>query len=71
MAITSSRLKDLELIDAIVPEPLGGAHRDPEVMATSLKQVLTEWLSQISSVDIGQIVEERYQRLMRYGKFIG
>jgi len=71
MAITSSRLKDLELIDEVVPEPLGGAHRDVAAVARSLKQVLGEWLEKVGSVDIDRLLEERYQRLMRYGKFNG
>jgi len=71
MAITSSRLKDLELIDEVVPQPLGGAHRDVAAVARSLKQVLGEWLEKVGSVDIDRLLEERYQRLMRYGKFNG
>jgi acetyl-CoA carboxylase carboxyl transferase subunit alpha len=71
MAITSMRLKELELIDAVIPEPLGGAHRDPEVMAKSLKQVVVEWLQQIESMGIDELLEQRYQRLMHYGKFAG
>lgn len=69
MAITSTRLKELELIDAIIAEPLGGAHRDVETMTKSLKQVLLDLLDQISAVDIDTLLETRYQRLMRYGKF--
>ena len=46
MAITSDRLKELGLIDAIVPEPLGGAHRDPAAQAELLKQTLIEHLQQ-------------------------
>jgi acetyl-CoA carboxylase carboxyl transferase subunit alpha len=71
MAITSSRLKDLELIDEVVPEPLGGAHRDADTTALSLKQALGEWLETIAQADLEQLLEERYQRLMRYGKFDG
>jgi len=69
MAITSNKLKDLELIDAVIAEPLGGAHRDMEIMAKSLKQVLLDLLEQISAVDLDVLLETRYQRLMRYGKF--
>lgn len=69
MAITSTRLKELELIDAIIAEPLGGAHRDVETMTKSLKQVLLDLLDQISAVDMDMLLETRYQRLMRYGKF--
>jgi acetyl-CoA carboxylase carboxyl transferase subunit alpha len=69
MAITSSRLKELELIDAIIPEPLGGAHRDIDSVAKSLKQYIVEWLEQFASQNLEQLLEERYQRLMRYGRF--
>lgn len=69
MAITSNRLKELELIDAVIPEPLGGAHRDMETIAKTLKQTLLERLTQLNSVDLNELLETRYQRLMRYGKF--
>lgn len=69
MAITSNRLKELELVDSIIPEPLGGAHRDIETMAKTLKQVLLERLVQFNGIDLDIFLETRYQRLMRYGKF--
>jgi len=69
MAITSARLKDQQLIDVIVSEPLGGAHRDPTAMARSLKAALIEGLSAISGRPIDDLLEERYQRLMSYGAF--
>ncbi|KOR33529.1 acetyl-CoA carboxylase subunit alpha [Achromatium sp. WMS3] len=73
MAITASRLKELELIDAIIPEPLGGAHRDIDTMARKLKQAIVEWLEQIDTaeLDINGLLEQRFQRLMDYGKFTG
>jgi acetyl-CoA carboxylase carboxyl transferase subunit alpha len=71
MAITSDRLKEMELIDAVVAEPLGGAHRDPEAVARSLKQALVEWLETVRKIELEQLLEARYQRLMRYGKFNG
>ena len=69
MAITSDRLKKLELIDQVVPEPLGGAHRDQVTTARSLKEALLESLETLSGVTVEQLLEDRYQRLMRYGKF--
>jgi acetyl-CoA carboxylase carboxyl transferase subunit alpha len=71
MAITSNRLKEFELIDGIIAEPLGAAHRDMDTMAKSLKHVLIELLDQISAIEISALLEIRYQRLMRYGKFVG
>jgi len=69
LGITSSRLKTLGLIDRIVPEPLGGAHRDPQASAQSLKRALTEALKQIQDKKPKELVETRLERLMGYGKF--
>jgi acetyl-CoA carboxylase carboxyl transferase subunit alpha len=69
LGITSARLKELGLIDAIVPEPLGGAHRDPAQMADNLRDVLSESLQTLRAMDIDQLLERRYQRLMGYGQF--
>ena len=69
LAITSSRLKTLGLIDKIVPEPLGGAHRDPQATAQSLRKALAEALKQLQEKKPRELVEERLERLMGYGKF--
>ncbi|WP_428607781.1 acetyl-CoA carboxylase carboxyl transferase subunit alpha [Sedimenticola sp.] len=69
MAITSDRLKELNLIDTIIPEPPGGAHRDPEAAAGNLKQALLDSLHQLDQKPMDQLLEERYQRLMSYGDF--
>jgi acetyl-CoA carboxylase carboxyl transferase subunit alpha len=69
LGITSSRLKALGLIDRIVPEPLGGAHREPQVAAQSLKRALLEAVKQLQEKKPKQLVEERLERLMGYGKF--
>lgn len=69
MAITSSRLKRLQLVDEIVPEPLGGAHRAPAVMASRLKQSLYDSLSEIDEVPLEQLLDRRYERLMSVGAF--
>jgi acetyl-CoA carboxylase carboxyl transferase subunit alpha len=69
MAITSDRLKEFELIDEIVPEPLGGAHRHSEVAAQNLKAALLTSLQRLDEKSIEQLLEERYQRLMSYGAF--
>ena len=69
MGIVSSRLRELGLIDRIVPEPLGGAHRHLQDMAARLKQVLMEELDQLSAESSSALLESRYQRLMRYGEF--
>src|SRR4051812_23741630 len=69
LGITSNRLKTLGLIDRIVPEPLGGAHRDPQMAAQSLKRALTEALKQVQDKKPKELVETRLERLMGYGKF--
>jgi acetyl-CoA carboxylase carboxyl transferase subunit alpha len=69
MAITSDRLKALELIDEIVPEPLGGAHRDIDAMARNLKHALLEALDGLLATPVDKLLDARYQRLMSYGDF--
>jgi acetyl-CoA carboxylase carboxyl transferase subunit alpha len=69
LGITASRLKTLGLIDKIVPEPLGGAHRDPQVAAQSLKKALAEALKTLQEKKPKELVETRLERLMSYGKF--
>jgi acetyl-CoA carboxylase carboxyl transferase subunit alpha len=69
LGITASRLKALGLIDKIVPEPLGGAHRDPQATAQSLRKALAEALKQLQQKKPKELVEERLERLMSYGKF--
>ena len=68
MGITASRLKSLGLIDKVVNEPLGGAHRDPEAMATNLKKALQEALKQLDEMSTDELLEARYKRLMDYGR---
>ena len=69
LGITANRLKTLGLIDKIVPEPLGGAHRDPQVAAQALKKALAEALKQLQEKKPKELVESRLERLMAYGKF--
>jgi acetyl-CoA carboxylase carboxyl transferase subunit alpha len=67
MGITSSRLLELGLIDAIVDEPLGGAHRDPAAMADRLQQALSIQLAGVGTLATDRLLERRYRRLMAYG----
>ncbi len=69
LAITANRLKTLGLIDRIVDEPMGGAHRDPDLMMQSLRKALTEALRQFDGKSMDEILKLRYERLMSYGKF--
>ena len=67
MGLTADRLKELGLIDNIVPEPLGGAHRNYHEMARNLKQCLVEELNELDTFDKDGLLERRYERLMSYG----
>ncbi len=69
MGLTSSRLHELELVDRIVPEPLGGAHRDYAAVGSSLAEALWDELSRISEMPVDELLETRYRRLMRQGRF--
>jgi acetyl-CoA carboxylase carboxyl transferase subunit alpha len=69
MGITSQRLHELGLVDQVVGEPLGGAHRDPEWMAASLKKRLLETLDRLTEQPPEQLLERRYRRLIGYGAF--
>ena len=71
LGITAPRLLELGLIDKIVREPLGGAHRDPRAMAIRLKAVLLNQLDALEQQDAAGLVEQRYRRLRRYGAFKG
>ncbi|MRD73780.1 acetyl-CoA carboxylase carboxyltransferase subunit alpha [Rhodocyclus tenuis] len=68
MGITAARLKSLGLIDRVVPEPLGGAHRDHAAMAQNLKKALQESLRQVSALSTQELLDARFQRLMAYGR---
>jgi acetyl-CoA carboxylase carboxyl transferase subunit beta len=69
LGITASRLKTLGVIDKIVNEPLGGAHRDPAAAANNLRKALQDALRSLSEKSPSQLVEERFERLMGHGKF--
>ena len=69
MSITSSKLLAHGLIDGVVDEPLGGAHRDQKQMAKNLKKMLSKEMGQLLSVPIDDLLVKRYDRLMSYGKF--
>lgn len=69
MNMTAQRLKELGLIDILIPEPLGGAHRDIETTAENISIVLEEILRQLNALSIEEILENRYQRFMQFGHF--
>jgi acetyl-CoA carboxylase carboxyl transferase subunit alpha len=67
MGVTAPQIKALGLINTIIDEPLGGAHRDYRGMAASLKAALKQQLSQLQSLDKSTLMQERYDRLMSFG----
>ena len=71
MGITAARLKSLGLVDKVIREPLGGAHRNPRGMAIRLKAILLNQLDELEKLDDATLLDRRYERLRGYGAFIG
>jgi acetyl-CoA carboxylase carboxyl transferase subunit alpha len=69
LALTAQRLKDLQLIDTIVPEPVGAAHRDYEAMMANMNKALARALSEVEDLSEKELLERRHQRFMSYGQF--
>lgn len=69
LGITAPKLKSIGLVDKIVPEPLGGAHRNLDVALQSLKTAISEALAEVGEDSLPQLLNRRYARLMGYGKF--
>ncbi len=69
MGITSNRLFELELVDRVVEEPLGGAHRDPVAMADTLSQAISEELSSLEALSTETLLERRAEKWRAYGRF--
>ncbi|MBU0656684.1 MAG: acetyl-CoA carboxylase carboxyltransferase subunit alpha [Gammaproteobacteria bacterium] len=69
MGITADRLKSLGLIDQIIPEPLGGAHRDMEASARLVGEALESNLRDLKAMNIDKLLDRRYQRIMGFGQF--
>lgn len=69
MGITAARLKTLGLIDRVITEPTGGAHRDHRAVALALKKALQDQLKQVAAMSPAELVERRFERVMGYGRF--
>jgi len=67
MNLTADRILQLGLVDGVIPEPLGGAHRNIDQMAQSIKKELVKQLDQLQTRPINKLVDDRYQRIMSYG----
>jgi len=68
MQLTADRLFKLKLIDQVIPEPLGGAHRDPDAMAAALKKALVDNVRLLEQLSVTELLDKRYQRLMAVGR---
>ncbi|MBK7332433.1 MAG: acetyl-CoA carboxylase carboxyltransferase subunit alpha [Betaproteobacteria bacterium] len=69
LGITAPRLKQLGLIDKVIPEPIGGAHRDHAAMIASLKKALADAIKPLAELPLDELVERREDRIVSYGKF--
>lgn len=69
MNITSGRLKELKIVDEVIPEPLGGAHRDYETTATNIRKAITAEIKILSDMTVEQRNSKRYDKLMSFGRF--
>jgi len=69
MGMTAERLKELGIIDDVLKEPLGGAHRDPQVMADDVKAAICKQIKSLGKLSADQLLAKRYQRLRSYGAF--
>lgn len=69
LGITSDRLKQLGLIDQIIPEPLGGAHKEPDEVAERIAECLENQLEELDEIATDELVEQRYRRLLSHGEF--
>jgi acetyl-CoA carboxylase carboxyl transferase subunit alpha len=69
MGITAQKLHELGLVDEVVPEPLGGAHRNYDAMAATLRKRLAQHLAQLGDLPREQLLVQRYERLVGYGDF--
>ena len=70
MGITAKSLEEAGLIDHIIPEPLGSAHRDVDEAARNVKQALIEGLEKFENMDTDKLLEQRYKRLTSFGEFV-
>jgi len=71
LGITSDRLKSLGLIDEIIAEPLGGAHKEPDEVATRIADCIERQLDELGNLAVNSLLEARYQKLLAYGEFQG
>ncbi|WP_026840621.1 acetyl-CoA carboxylase carboxyltransferase subunit alpha [Citrifermentans bremense] len=71
LKLTAKDIKELEVIDEIVPEPAGGAHRDHEAMAKNLHEALSKNLKELKGIAAEDLIEQRYQKFRKMSRFAG
>lgn len=69
LGITSDRLLELGLVDRVIPEPLGGAHKEPETVAASIAEVLDEQLQELDQFSTDELLDQRLKKLLSYGEY--
>ena len=67
MGITAARLQGLKIVDQVIPEPLGGAHRDVPTTVESIRETLTGQLDELLALDTDELLARRYEKLMGFG----
>jgi acetyl-CoA carboxylase carboxyl transferase subunit alpha len=70
LRFTSPDLLQFGIVDTVIQEPLGGAHRDPQQMAARLKSYLVKTLRELLAIDLGSLLEQRYEKFRRMGVFL-
>ena len=69
MKIPAADLKGRELVDEVIPEPLGGAHKEPDEVAGRIADCLESQLEELEKLETEELLDKRYQRLLAYGEF--
>jgi acetyl-CoA carboxylase carboxyl transferase subunit alpha len=69
LKLTAQDLLGFKIIDGIIPEPLGGAHRDPEAMAKKISEFILTAIEELKTKSPGKLIEERYRRFRKIGSF--
>jgi acetyl-CoA carboxylase carboxyl transferase subunit alpha len=69
LGLTSTRLKKLGLVDEVIPEPLGGAHKAPDEVAQKIADCIDKQLKELEGLTTDELVDQRYQRLLSFGEF--
>ncbi|HSV43631.1 MAG TPA: acetyl-CoA carboxylase carboxyl transferase subunit alpha, partial [Candidatus Bathyarchaeia archaeon] len=69
LKFTAGHLIDFGIVDGMIPEPQGGAHRDPETVAAAIKTSILKDIDELSALPVGELVDRRYQKFRKMGEF--